>query len=168
MKLFLKLSLLFLILTTLNPITLLATDGCYVTTGVSEPRVYYSPQSGTSQPRRFYTGNLYYVTSCNAQSGNSQQYAVSNGSPAIPVTRNTCYANYIGSGSGYDNSGNYTLNGTPIDFSVYDCPIDDSITYLLFTSILLKMPFWGNTNRVYIKIIKYKLFSIFLMLVSKR
>jgi len=55
------------------------------------------------------------------------------------VTKNTCYANYVGSGSGFDNSGNYTLNGTPIDFSIYDCPIDEFVMYFIPILMLLAL-----------------------------
>ncbi len=55
----------------------------------------------------------------------------------MPVTRNTCYANYVGAGDGLDHSGNYTLNGRPVDFSLYECPLDNSLPFTIFLLALL-------------------------------
>lgn len=107
-----------------------AADGCYITTGVSEPRIYYIPTTGTTQPRRFFSGSAYYLLNCTAGSSSARQYASNVGSPMPPVSPNRCYANYTGTGGGLEHSGNYSLNGTPGSFDVTNCPIDKYIPIL--------------------------------------
>jgi len=111
-----------------------AADGCYVTTGVSEPRIYYIPTTGTTQPRRFFSGSDYYLLNCPTGSSTSRQYAINVGSPVPPVSPNRCYANYIGTGGGLEHSGNYSLNGVPVSFNVTNCPIDSHLPILFFAA----------------------------------
>lgn len=108
-----------------------AADGCYITTGVPEPRIYYVPTTGTTQPRRFFSGDYHHPVNCPPGSNSSSYHAVDDGPQMPPVSPNRCYANYVGTGGGLEHSGNYTLNGTPINFRLQQCPIDDYIPLLL-------------------------------------
>ena len=105
-----------------------AADGCYITSGVAEPRIYYIPINGVPSPPRFFSDAIFYRLSCPPGSNASTEYAIQTGTPNVTPFR--CYAGYSGSGS-TTHSGNYRLNGAPISFRTVYCPLDDYLPHLM-------------------------------------
>lgn len=113
-----------------------AVEGCFVPINGNAGRstmelIYTAPQPGET-PGKFYTTANPYRLNCPAGSGPSTVYA-GNISDVLPSRG--CWVEYKGGGTQYPN--NYWQNGKVVNFDILQCPIDDYIHHLLFTSALV-------------------------------